>query len=129
MMSRAHQRLVRIAGLNGFENVAGVATSADAIPGLEPDPDQAEEQRIGHRDRQQVLSRLTATHTRFSDTSWESAHSRSGVLREVDAWKAEPKGERFRDLFFSREVHAHEHDANAFALRLCSANAACGRPR
>ena len=54
---RAHQRLVGIAGLDRVDDVAARRDDLlDAVAGLELEIlHQAEQQRIGHRDRQQVL--------------------------------------------------------------------------
>ena len=117
---RAHQRLVRVAGLNRVDDVAARRDDLlDAVAGLELEIlDEAEQQRIGHRHRQQVLLETDGdAHALERDfLGNQDDGGRIGrVLGEVDVRESELERERLRDLLFGREVHAHEHDAHAFA--------------
>ena len=116
----AHQRLVGIAGLNRVDDVAARRDDLlDAIAGLELEVlDQAEEQRVGHRDRQQVLFEADGDADALERDFLGNQDDRGRigrVLGEVDVRKPELERQRLRDLFFGREVHAHEDDAEALA--------------
>ena len=116
---RAHQRFVRVAGLNGVVDVlAGRDDLLDAVAGLELEIlDQAEQQRIGHRDRQQVLLEADGHAHALQRDFFGNQDDRGRVgrvLGQIDVRKPELERQRLRDLLFSREVHAHENDADAF---------------
>jgi hypothetical protein len=123
---RPHQRFVGVARLNGFVDVvAGRDHLLDAIAGLELEVlDEAEEQRIGHRDRQQVFFEGRGDADAFQRDFFGNQDDRGRVRRvfgQVDVRKSELECQRLRYLFFRRKVHPYEHHADAFAgtLVLC----------
>ena len=79
--------------------------------------DQAEEQRVRHREGEEVLFSLTATQIRFSATSFgiSTIATGSGGSSTSSVWEPELVGQRLRDLFFSGEIQADEHGADALA--------------
>jgi hypothetical protein len=117
-LRNSHQRFVRITGLDRFQNVAaGRDHLLDAIAGLEFEIlHQAEQQRIGHRHRQQVLLEADgdadALECDFLGNQDDGGRLR-GILGKADVRKPELHGQRLRDLLFSREIHADENDAEA----------------
>jgi hypothetical protein len=117
---RAHQRFVGIAGLNGVVDVAaGRDHLLDAIAGLELQVlDEAEEQRIGHRHRQQVFFKGRGDTDALEGDFFGNQDDRGRVGRvfgQVDVRKPQLEGQRLRDVFLGREVQAYEHDTDAFA--------------
>ena len=116
----AHERLVGIPGLDGVDDVhARRDDLLDAVAGLKFEVlNQAEEQRVGHRDGQQVLFQADGHADALERDVFGDQDDGGGVgrvLGEVDVRESELKCQRFRDLFFSREVHAHENDADPLA--------------
>src|SRR5205085_6557019 len=110
------ERLVRIAGMNRVGDVAaGRNDLFDSIAGLKLEIlHQTEQQRIGHRDGEQVLlepdrDAIALERDLFRDEN--DGRWIGWVLGEVYVRKSELKRQRLRDLLFRREVHAHEDDA------------------
>jgi hypothetical protein len=117
---RENQRLVRVPGLNRVHDVTARRDHLfDAIAGLELEIlDEAEEQRVRHRDREKVLLQTDGhAHALERDLFGDQDDSRRirWVLCKVDVRKAELKREGLGDLLFGGEVHPHEHDADTFA--------------
>ena len=116
----ACERLVGIAGLDRVDDVAARRDDLlDAVAGLELEIlDEAEQQRIGHRDGQQVLLEPDGDADALQRDFLRDQDDRGRigrVLREVDVREAELQRERFRDLLLGREVHAYEDHADALA--------------
>ena len=114
------QRLVGIAVLDRVEDVGPRRDDLlDPVAGLELEIlHEAEEQRIRHRDRQQVLFELDRDADALERDVFRDEDDRGRVGRlvaEADVGKAELVGERLGDLFFGREVEADEDRTDAFA--------------
>ena len=117
------ERLVGIALGDRLEDVgAGRDHLLDAITGLELEVlHEAEEQRVGHRHREQVLFETDRDARSFErNVLLDQGHDgRVGrVLREVQVRKAELIREGLGDLAFGGQVQADEHRAQAFARAL-----------
>ena len=91
----------------------------DAVAGLKLEIlHEAEQQRIGHRDRQHVLVQTHGhAHAPERDLLGNQDEGRliGRVFTEIDVRKTELERERLRDLFLGREVHPYEHNAEPFA--------------
>ena len=91
----------------------------DPVAGLELEVlDEREQQRVGHRDRQEVLldrdgdaGALERNVLRDEDDSGRVGR----VLGEVDVCKPELVGERLRDLPLRGQVHPDEYGSQPFA--------------
>ena len=117
------ERLVGVAGLNRLDDVAARRDDLlDAVAGLEFEIlHEAEEQRIRHRHRQQVLLEADGDADALERDFFRNQNDGGRIGRvfgEVDVRKAELEGEGLRDLLLGREIHAHEHHAQAFARAL-----------
>ena len=117
---RAHERLVGISGLDGFEDVAARRDDLlDAVAGLELEIlHEAEQQRIGHRHGQEVLLEADRDADALERDFFGNQNDRGGlgrVLGEVDVRESQLERERLGDLLLGREVHAYEHDAHTLA--------------
>ena len=109
-----------IPGLNRVHDVAARRDDLfDAVAGLELEIlDEAEKQRVRHRDRQEVLLQTDGHAHALERDIFGDQDDRRRIRRvfcEVDVRKAELKRERLGDLLFGGEVHPHQHDADAFA--------------
>ena len=116
----ARERLVGIAGLDRLGDFdARRDDLLDAIAGLELEVlHEAEQQRIGHRDRQQVLLEAHGDADALQRDVLGNQHHRRRVrrvFREVDVREAELEGERLGDLFLRGEVHPDEDHAHTLA--------------
>ncbi len=117
---RAHQRLVGIPGVDRLVDVAaGRDDLLDAVAGLELEIlHQAEQEGIGHRHGQEIFLQLDRNADALERDFLRNQHDggRIGrVFAEVHVGKAELERERLRNLLFGRQVHAHEHHAQALA--------------
>src|ERR1017187_9649887 len=117
---RAHQRLVGVAALDCLDDVgAGCHDLLDAVAGLELEIlHEAEEQRVGHRDRQQVLLETDRDADPLERDFLRNEHHRrriGRVLGQVDVGEPELERKRLGDLFLSRKIHPHQHDAQPLA--------------
>ena len=100
--------------MNRFDDlVARRDDLLDAIPGLELEIlDEREEQRIRHRDREQVLLDGDRDARALERDVLRNEDDRRGVrsvFRQVDVRKTELIGERLRDLAIGGEIHAHQY--------------------
>ena len=116
---RAHQRFVGVAGLDRVDDVGARRHDLlDAVAGLELEIlHEAEEQRVGHRDRQQVLLEPDRDADALERDFLRNEHHRvdRAVLGQVDVGEPELERERLGDLFLSGEIHPHQHDAQPLA--------------
>ncbi len=101
----------------------------DAVAGLELEVlHKAEQKWIGHGNGQHIFleadGHAHAPQRHFLGDQHDSRRV-GRILCEVDVGETELERERLRNLFVGREIHAHEHHADAFAgalaLRQCSA--------
>ena len=114
------QRLVGIAVLDRLEDVGPRRDDLlDPVAGLELEIlDEAEEQRIRHRDGQQVLLEPDRDADALERDVLRNQDDRGRIGRlvgEADVRETQLVGERLGDLFFGREVQADEDGADALA--------------
>jgi hypothetical protein len=117
------QRLVGVAGGDGFEDVAARGHDLlDAVTGLELEVlHEAEQQRVGHRHGEQVLLEANGNAGTLERDLLGDERDDGGVgriLREVEIREAQLVGERLGDLALGGQIEAHEHRAQAFARPL-----------
>jgi hypothetical protein len=116
----AHQGLVGIARRDGFENVGARCDHLlDAITGLELEVlHQAEQQRVGHRDGEQVLVETNGDARALERDVLGDQRDDVGVgriFRKVEIRKTQLVGQGFGDLTFGCEVEADEYCTQALA--------------
>ena len=116
----AHQRLVGIPGRDRLQDVGARRNDLlDAIAGLKFEVlHQAEEQRIGHRDCEQVFLQLQrdAGPLERDVLRDQTDDGRVGrVFGEIDVGEPELVGERLGDLSLRGEIQPDEHHAEPFA--------------
>lgn len=114
------ERLVRVPVLDRFEDVGARRDDLlDAITGLELQVlHQAEQERVRHRHREQVLLESHGDAHAFERDFLGNEDDRGGVgriLTKARAWETELIRERLGDLLFGGEVQAHEDRPDAFA--------------
>ena len=113
MLAEPCERLVGIRLVDGVDDfLLGRDDLLDAIAGLELQVlDEREEQRVRHRDRQEVLldaDRDTGAFERDLFRDEDDGGRVGSVFAEIDVGESELIGERLRDLAFRRQIHTDE---------------------
>jgi hypothetical protein len=119
----ARKRFIGVAALDGLDDVAACGDHLlDSVPGLELQVlHEAEKERIRHRDRQQVLLEADRHAHTFERNflRYQDDRDRIGrVFSQVDVRKPQLQGKCLRNLFFRRQIHPDEDDAEPFARAL-----------
>ncbi len=103
-----------------FDQLDDLASCCDNLPDTVPGPafeflDEAEQQGVGHRERQHVLLEADRGAGVFERTV--SRNERKNfriwlILNKTHEWKAELERKRIGDLFVARQVPPDKNDAN-----------------